>query len=95
MCAGATALVGVDQMKAKHWKVPPLGMKFDGDPQQLGFFLAHVLIYKQEYRQEIPTKGANMRSVILALEGATACWMVTLHNKNALELRNFNQRPPS
>lgn len=54
-------------------------MKFDRDPQQLGFFLAHVFTYMQEYGHEIPT------------EGATARWMVTLHNANSLEFRNFNQ----
>lgn len=32
-----------------------------------------------------------MRSVTLVLEGATARWMVTLHNMNAPELRNFDQ----
>lgn len=29
-------------------KPPPLGMKFNGDSQQLRFFLAQVLIYMQE-----------------------------------------------
>lgn len=32
-----------------------------------------------------------MRIVTLALEGATAHWMVTLHNANSLELQNFSQ----
>lgn len=30
-------------------KLIPLGVKFDRDPQQLGFFLAHVLAYMQVY----------------------------------------------
>lgn len=45
-------------------------MKFNGDPQQLGFFLAHVLAYMQEYGPEIPTEDAKVRSITLALEGA-------------------------
>lgn len=57
-------------------------MKFDGDPQQLGFFLAHVLTYMQEYGHKIPTEGARVRMVTLALEGAADRWMVTLHNAN-------------
>lgn len=40
-------------------KHPP-GGKFDGDPQQLGFFLAHVLIYMQEYGHKIPTEGGKI-----------------------------------
>lgn len=72
-------------------KAPPLSVKFDGDPQRLGFFLVHVLIYMQKYGHEIPTEGAKLRVVTLALEGAAASWMVTLHNANAPELRNFNR----
>lgn len=77
-------------MRAKYGKTPPLDVKFDGDLQQLGFFLAHLLTYMQEYGQEIPTKDGKLRSITLVLEGATGCWMVTFHNANALELRNFN-----
>lgn len=87
----AATLVGTGQVKAKSQKIPPLGMKFDRDSQQLRFFLAHILTYMQEYGPEIPTEGAKVRSVTLALEGATAHWMVTVHNANAPELRNFNQ----
>lgn len=66
------------------------GVKFDGDPQQLAFFLTQVLTYMQEYGNEIPTEGAKVRVITLVLEGAAARWMVTLHNTNAAELRNFN-----
>lgn len=31
-----------------------------------------------------------MRSLLKVLEGTVARWMVTLHNANAPELRNFN-----
>lgn len=51
---------------------PPLGVKFNGDPQQLRFFLAHVLTYMQEYSHKIPIKGPRVRVITLALEGATA-----------------------
>lgn len=37
----------------------PLGVKFDGDQQQLGLFLAHVLTYMQEYELEIPIEGTK------------------------------------
>lgn len=70
-------------------KAPPLREKFNRDLQQLGFFLAHVLIYMEEYGCEIPTEGAKVRVVTLALEGAAARWMVTLHNANTPELQNF------
>lgn len=64
-------------------------MKFDGDFQQLGFFLAHILIYMQEYRPDISTEGAKVTYVILALEGAATRRVVTFHNMNNPELRNF------
>lgn len=66
-------------------------MKYDGDPQQLGFFLAQVLSYMHEYGQEIPSENRQVRVVTMALEGAAACWMVTLNNADAPELRNFKQ----
>ncbi|XP_060541565.1 zinc finger protein 213-like [Pantherophis guttatus] len=71
-------------------EIPPLGVKFDGNPQQLGFFVAHVLTYMQEYGRDFQTQGSRVRVVTLALEGAAARWMVTLHNANAPELWNFD-----
>lgn len=68
----------------------PSGIKFNGDPQQPGFFLTHILTYMQGYGQDIPTGGTRIRVVTLAMEGAAAHWMVTLHNVNAPELWNFN-----
>lgn len=65
-------------------------MKFDGDPQQLGFFMAHILTYMKEFGPEIPSEGTKMRSVTLALEGAMALCMMTFHNANIPKLRNFN-----
>lgn len=78
------------QDQKKRRKAPLLGVKFDGDPQQLGFFPAHVLTYMQEYRSEIRTEGAKVRCITLALEGAAARWMATLHSVNTPELRNFD-----
>lgn len=65
-------------------------MKYDGDPQQLGFFLAQVMSHMHEYGREIPSESGWVRFVTIALEHATACWMVTLHNADAPELQNFN-----
>lgn len=47
-------------------------------------------MYMQEYGQELPSEGARVRVITLALEGARDRWMVTLHNANAPELQNFN-----
>lgn len=66
---------------------PSLGIKFEGHPQQIGFLLARIL----KYGHEIPTEGAKVRVVKLVLKGTTARWMVTFHNANASELRNFNR----
>lgn len=89
---------GSERTKSWQWWGSPTGpkstssgMKFDGDPQQLGFFLAHILTYMQEYSHEIPTEGTRVRVVTLALEGTSARWMVTLYKANTLELWNFNQ----
>lgn len=65
-------------------KTSPLDVKFNGDPQQ-------VWSYMVEYGPEIPTGGAKVRCVTMALEGPAAQWMVILHNDNASELRNFNR----
>lgn len=43
-----------------------------------------------EYGQEIPSESGWVRIVTMALEGTAACWMVTLHNADALNLWNFN-----
>lgn len=43
-----------------------------------------------EYGPEIPIKGTKVKSITLALEGAAAHCMVTLHNTNAPELKNFD-----
>lgn len=54
-------------------KLVPLGVKFDWDPQQLGFFLVHVLTYMQVYEKSLPNDNAKIQVVILALEG-TGGW---------------------
>lgn len=56
----------------------------------MGFFLMHVLMYMQEYGQDFQTQPSWVSLVTLALEGAAARWMVTLHNADALELQNFD-----
>lgn len=66
------------------------GVKYDGFPHQLGFFLFHVLSYMELYGQDIPSDNKWMRIVTMALEGAAAQWMVTLHNANAPKLHNIN-----
>lgn len=77
---------------AERWsqKIPPIQVKFDGKLQQLGFFLTHVLTFMQEYGPDLPTEGAQIKCITLPLEGAAVCWMITLHNENAPNLRNFN-----
>lgn len=41
-------------------KLIPLGMKFDGDPQQLGFILAQVFTFMQVYGKTLPSKEARV-----------------------------------
>lgn len=45
--------------------------------------------YMQEYGHEVLTEGAKMKVVMLALKGTAGRWMVTLHNSDSPELRNF------
>lgn len=61
--------VGLTSVRRRNHKTPPLGMMFDGDPQQLGFFLAQVWTYMQEYGPKIATEGSKMRCITMALEG--------------------------
>lgn len=44
----------------------------------------------QEYGANLPSEGAKVWSMTLALEGEAVEWLVTLHN-DAPELCNFNQ----
>lgn len=44
----------------------------------------------QEFGPDLPTKGAEVWCMTIALQGTTAEWMVTLHNDNTLELCNFD-----
>lgn len=58
---------------------PPLpGIKFNGEPQQLGFFMCQVWIYKQESSPEIATEDGKVRYAIMALEGASAKCIVII-----------------
>lgn len=47
-----------------HWH--QVGIK------QLGFFITHILIFMQEYGQDIPTEGSKVRVITLAVEEAAA-----------------------
>lgn len=78
-------------MRRRSWETPTLGVKFDRDLQQPGFILAQVWIYMQDNGPKIATEAGKVRCVTTALEGAVVWWMVTLHNDDAPELRNFNR----
>lgn len=77
---------------ARRWnqKTSLLQVKIDGKLQQLGFFLTHVLTYKQEYGLQLPSESAQVKWITLPLEGEAVCWMINLHNENAPKLRNVN-----
>lgn len=66
-------------------------MKFGGDSKLPGFFLAQVWNYMQEYGGDMGSEASKVRCVAMALKGATAEWMVSLHNDNASQLQNYNQ----
>lgn len=66
-------------------------MNYDGDLQQLGFFLAYILMYMPEYGQDFQMQGTWDRVVTWkALEGVADRWMMTVHNINVPELRNID-----
>lgn len=52
-------------------KGPPLGVKFDGDPQKLGFFLAQVLTYMQDIWPKLPNPGVTGMSHHPGLKGGS------------------------
>lgn len=85
----ALLLVWAGQPRQWDHQILSLGVKFSRDPGDLGFFITHIWTYTQQYRVDVATKGAKLRVVTLALEGATAKWMVILHSDDALELHNF------
>ncbi|XP_013929468.1 PREDICTED: neuralized-like protein 4 [Thamnophis sirtalis] len=69
-------------------KTPSLGVKFDGNLKKMGFFVAHVITYMQEYGCDFQNR-ARVRVITLAMEGA-ARWMVTLQDADAPELQDFD-----
>lgn len=56
---------GEGAARLPHTHTP--GIKFNGDPQQLGFFLPQVW----SYGSEIATEESKVKCVIMALERAT------------------------
>ncbi|XP_015679580.1 FYVE, RhoGEF and PH domain-containing protein 5 [Protobothrops mucrosquamatus] len=64
-----------------------MGVKYDGSPQQLGFFLTRILSYMHEYGWDIPGDRGRVRIITLALEvRLLGGW----YNVDAPELQNFN-----
>lgn len=82
------ALAWAAPPRRRNCKPPALGVKFKGDPKQLGFFPAQLWTYMQEFEPDLLTKGTKVQCVTMALLGTIVEWMVTLHN-DTLELRNF------
>lgn len=53
---------------------PALGLKYGKGPKQLGFFLAQMWNYIQEYGADLATKAVWIRCVTTALDGTAAEW---------------------
>lgn len=66
-------------------KTPTLVIKFNGDLKELGFFLVHAW----SYMRGEATEGVKEWCMTMMLEGPVAEWMVTLHNDDTPEQRNF------
>lgn len=64
--------VAMERAPQPESKLVPLGVKFNGDPQQLGFFPTYILTYMQVYRRTLPSKEARVTVITLALEGTAA-----------------------
>uniref|UniRef100_A0A8C6VGT2 DUF4939 domain-containing protein n=1 Tax=Naja naja TaxID=35670 RepID=A0A8C6VGT2_NAJNA len=84
------APVGAIARRRRTPKVPPLEVKYGGDPKELGFFLAQVWNHMEEYGEDFSSEAAKVRCVTRALEGTAAKWMVTLHNDNDPLLMNYD-----
>lgn len=65
-------VAGAAPQRCQVPKVPPLGVKFRGDPKMLGFFLAQVWNYMQEYGAKLGSETAKVRCITMALKGAVA-----------------------
>lgn len=67
---------GAAPVSKRRLKTLLLGVKFDRDPQHLG------------YGPEIATEDGKLWCVTMALEEAAAWWIIILYNYDAPELRN-------
>lgn len=81
---------GVALQRHSVSKAPALGVIYEGDSEQLGFFLAQIWNYIQEYGTEVGMEKARVRHVTMVLEGTAAEWMVSLHNDNAPQLWDYS-----
>uniref|UniRef100_A0A8C5WSY3 DUF4939 domain-containing protein n=1 Tax=Laticauda laticaudata TaxID=8630 RepID=A0A8C5WSY3_LATLA len=81
---------GVIARRCRTPKMPPLRVKYGGDPNELGFFLAQVWSHMEEYGDGFSSEAAKVRCVTRTLEGTAAKWTVTLHNDNASQLINYD-----
>lgn len=61
--AQSALAVGAVPVQLRRHRIQTMGVKFNGDPKQLGFFLAHVWTCMQEYGPEIATKWAKVQCV--------------------------------
>lgn len=61
------APVQIATVRRRSHKTPMLGVRFDGDPQQLEFFPAQIWTYMQKYGHKIATEGGKV-CVTKALE---------------------------
>lgn len=74
----------------EEYQPPWLGVKFNRETKQLGFFLTQVWDFMEEYGLDLPSNQARVCYVTRALEGEAADWVMTLRDNDAEELHNFS-----
>lgn len=67
-----------------------LEAKFNGDPEQLPFFLAQVAGHMRARGNYFPDEAEKVRCVAGRLEGQAAQWLVQLYDCGARELRSLS-----
>lgn len=74
------------QDRGQEAQARKLGVKFDGDPHALPYFLSQVADHMEEWGPTFPNEAAKVKCVARHLKGEAANWLVQLYDCQAAEL---------
>ncbi|KAK9396640.1 RGAG4: Retrotransposon gag domain-containing protein 4 [Crotalus adamanteus] len=70
--------------------LPSFKVTFDGQPENLAYFLTQVWNYVERYGDRYPDDGSQVNVISVNLEGEVAEWLVSLYDEAAPELHDVD-----